>query len=131
MPGPLPLLPFEHPKTLLYLKLQLNNNKMDSVQFRIISKSSETEFYENRLSMSKVGQKRSDSCSAWKWAGMCRYTVPEFIFVPEFHTSILYTNIYIFFLIFFSQHIIVSLLRIISEIPSFHFDHWTDGNGNC
>jgi hypothetical protein len=40
-----------------------------------------------------------------KWAGMCRYTIPELIFVPEFYAGtyqcILYPFIFFIFLRYF------------------------------
>jgi hypothetical protein len=59
-----------------------------------------------------------------KWAGISRYTVPEFPFHPEFHTDtypyILYSFIVFFF---FWRYILVSLLRSVPAFLNFHFDH--------
>jgi hypothetical protein len=62
----------------------------------------------------------SNQCS--KWDGMCRYTIQQLLFVPEFHTDTYRFILYPYICFHFYDYIFVSLLR--SSIPAllnFHF----------
>jgi hypothetical protein len=61
-----------------------------------------------------------------KWAGICRYTIPEPRFVPEFHTGTCKYILHPFmFFPFVWWYILVSLLRSIPALLNFHFESWS------
>jgi hypothetical protein len=59
-------------------------------------------------------------------AGICRYTILEHLFFPEFYTGAYQYVFYpfTFFFSFFWRCIIFSLLRSIRKLLNFHFEHW-------
>jgi hypothetical protein len=64
-----------------------------------------------------------------KWAGMCRYTIPEFLCVPKFYTGPYQYIFYLFIFVHFWRNILVSLLRSIPALLNFHLEHCIMWNG--
>jgi hypothetical protein len=63
--------------------------------------------------------------SAQKWVDICRYTLPELLFAPKFHTGTYQYVLYhlCFFSQFFGRYTFDSLLRSMSSLLNFHFEH--------
>jgi hypothetical protein len=60
-----------------------------------------------------------------KWAGKCRYTVPELL-VLEFRTGTYQFVLNIYYILIFlyvERDILVSLLRSLTALVNFHFEH--------
>jgi hypothetical protein len=67
-----------------------------------------------------------------KWADVCRYTIPELLFVPEFYTGCYQYILYpLYFFHFLTIYHFFPLLRSVPELLKFHFEHCIQHYFSC